>query len=115
MRQAIRREAGPALAWLNSIARNRTIDLLRQKSFVTPAVAEDGDDWYEKIAGPRDAEADSLDIASLRRCLGGIEEPGRSCVLLAYYEGYSRDELAARFASRVNTIKTWLLSQPARP
>ena len=102
------REAGPALAWLNSIARNRTIDLLRQKSFATPPVSEDGVDWYEKIAAPGDPEADLVDIAALRHCLGAIEEPNRSCVLLAYYEGYSREELAARFGKPVNTIKTWL-------
>jgi RNA polymerase sigma-70 factor (ECF subfamily) len=101
-------EAGPPLAWLNSIARNRTIDLLRQKSFSTPPVQDDDGDWYEKIAAPRDSEADLMDVATLRHCLGGIEEPQRSCVLLAYYEGYSRDELADRFGKPVNTIKTWL-------
>ncbi len=108
MRRAIRARRVQALAWLNSIARNRTIDLLRQKSFATPPVSEDGVDWYEKIAAPGDPEADFADIAALRRCLGAIEEPNRSCVLLAYYEGYSRDELAARFGKPVNTIKTWL-------
>ncbi len=101
-------DQGPPLAWLNSIARNRTIDRLRQKSFLTPPVWEDGVDWYEKIAAPRDEEADFLDASALRHCLGGIEEPQRSCVLLAYYEGYSRDELAERFGKPVNTIKTWL-------
>ena len=30
------------------------------------------------------------------------------CVLLAYYQGYSREELAARYGRPVNTIKTWL-------
>jgi RNA polymerase sigma-70 factor (ECF subfamily) len=29
-------------------------------------------------------------------------------VLLAYYSGLSRDELAQRFSTPVNTIKTWL-------
>ena len=29
-------------------------------------------------------------------------------VLLAYYTGLSRDELAQRFRHPVNTIKTWL-------
>lgn len=101
-------EAGPALAWLNSIARNRAIDVLRQKSLTASPVGEDDGDWYEKIADPRDVEADLMDVAALRYCLGGIEEPGRSCVLLAYYEGYSRDELAVRFGKPVNTIKTWL-------
>ncbi len=102
------RETGPALAWLSSIARNRTIDLLRQKSFAAPPVYDDGVDWYEKIPSPGDPEADLIDVAALRRCLGAIEEPYRSCVLLAYYEGYSRDELAARAGKPVSTIKTWL-------
>jgi RNA polymerase sigma factor (sigma-70 family) len=99
---------GAPLAWLNSIARNRTIDVLRRKRIDQPPADESGIDWYEKIAGRGDAEADLMDIAMLRHCLGEIEEPIRSCVLLAYYEGYSRDELAARFGKPVNTIKTWL-------
>ncbi|PNG26022.1 sigma-70 family RNA polymerase sigma factor [Methylocella silvestris] len=100
-------EAGPPMAWLNSIARNRTIDVLRRKSFFAPPMPDETD-WYEKIASPRDEEADLIDIGALRHCLGAIEEPNRSCVLLAYYEGYSREELAARFDKPVNTIKTWL-------
>ncbi|MEJ0094796.1 MAG: sigma-70 family RNA polymerase sigma factor [Methylocella sp.] len=101
-------EAGPPQAWLNSITRNRTIDVLRQKNLTSlPDHLEDGD-WGDKIAEPRDREADIMDIAALRHCLGEIEEPARSCVLLAYYEGYSRDELAVRFDKPVNTVKTWL-------
>ncbi len=101
-------ETGLPMAWLSSIARNRTIDVLRQKSLVLPDRDESGIDWQEMIADPRDREADFMDIAALRHCLSEIEEPARSCVLLAYYEGYSRDELAARYERPVNTIKTWL-------
>lgn len=101
-------EAGPPMAWLNSIARNRTIDILRQKTLVLPEHAKEETDWYERIAEPRDREADMMDIAALRHCLGEVEEPARSCVLLAYYEGFSREELAERFDRPVNTIKTWL-------
>ncbi len=101
-------EAGPPLAWLNSIARNRTMDVLRQKSRISLSPDPEDGDWYEKIAEPRDREADMMDISALRHCLGEIEEPARGCVLLAYYEGYSREELAIRFDKPVNTIKTWL-------
>ncbi len=103
-------EAGPARAWLNSIARNRAIDVLRQKTFVL-ADGRGGDNdvaLYERIAEDRDREADMIDNASLRHCLGTLEEPARHCVLLAYYEGYSREELAQRYDRPVNTIKTWL-------
>ena len=101
-------EAGPARAWMTSIARNRAIDVLRQKSFVALAGSDDGVDAYERVAEDRDREADMVNNASLRRCLGTIEEPARRCVLLAYYEGYSREELATRYDRPVNTIKTWL-------
>jgi RNA polymerase sigma-70 factor (ECF subfamily) len=99
---------GTPLAWLSSIARNRSIDILRQKSLVLPDHDDADTDWQQLIADPRDPEADFMDISALRHCLAEIDEPARSCVLLAYYEGYSRDELAVRFDRPVNTIKTWL-------
>jgi RNA polymerase sigma factor (sigma-70 family) len=101
-------DAGPGRAWMNSIARNRAIDVLRQKSFVALSGGEDGADVYERIAEDRDREADMINNASLRHCLDTIDEPARVCVLLAYYEGYSREELAQRYDRPVNTIKTWL-------
>ena len=102
-------DAGPPMAWLSSIARNRAIDVLRQKTFVSVASDnEDETDWFERIADPRDLEDEMMNIAALRHCLGQIEEPARICVLLAYYEGYSREELAERYGKPVNTIKTWL-------
>lgn len=101
-------ESGPAMAWLNSIARNRSIDMLRQKGPALAADQEDEIDWTEKIAEPNDREAEMMDLSALRHCLGEIEEPARTCILLAYYEGYSREELAERYDKPVNTIKTWL-------
>jgi RNA polymerase sigma factor (sigma-70 family) len=101
-------EAGPPMGWLISIARNRAIDILRSKNPAEPAVDTDAADLFARIAEPGDREAEMMDIAALRHCLGMIEEPARTCILLAYYEGYSRDELARRFDRPVNTIKTWL-------
>ena len=101
-------QAGPARAWMNTIARNRAIDVLRQKSFVSMTGTDDDVSLYERVAEDRDREADMINNATLRHCLATIEEPARLCVLLAYYEGYSREELAKRYDRPVNTIKTWL-------
>ncbi len=100
-------EAGSAMAWLVTIARNRAIDALRQKRPVL-AIVDGTPISYDTIADPVNSAASRDDIASLRNCLGLIEEPTRSCILLAYYEGFSRDELAAKYATPVNTIKSWL-------
>ena len=101
-------EAGSATGWLSAIARNRAIDVLRQRREVTMAPGEDGEDWFAHIAEPRTREAELMDNNALRHCLGQIDPEKRSCLLLAYYEGRSREELAARFRQPVNTIKTWL-------
>ncbi|MEA2839984.1 MAG: hypothetical protein QOF41_1314 [Methylobacteriaceae bacterium] len=100
-------EAGSAMAWLVTIARNRAIDVIRQKRPVL-ALVNDAGDPYDSIADTAMSETYLNDIAALRTCLGSIEEPTRTCILLAYYEGFSRDELAAKYAAPVNTIKSWL-------
>jgi RNA polymerase sigma-70 factor (ECF subfamily) len=101
-------EAGSAMAWLITIARNRAIDVIRQKAPLLAVSAGDKPHPYDTIPDPVNSEARLNDIAVLRNCLGAIEEPTRSCILLAYYEGFSRDELAAKYATPVNTIKSWL-------
>jgi RNA polymerase sigma factor (sigma-70 family) len=100
--------AGEPLSWLASIARNRAIDVLRKKNPVLFDKDEEGADWFEKIMDPRDQEANMVAMDGLRHCLERIEVPVRNCILLAYYDGYSREELASRFDRPVNTIKTWL-------
>ena len=100
--------AGEPLGWLASIARNGAIDFLRKKTPVTFGKDDEAGDYFERIVDPHDQEAAMIALDTLRHCLREIEAPMRDCVLLAYYEGYSREELANRFGRPVNTIKTWL-------
>jgi RNA polymerase sigma-70 factor (ECF subfamily) len=50
----------------------------------------------------------SEDLRRLQACLQALDAERREIVLLAYYTGLSRDEIATRFGHPVNTIKTWL-------
>jgi len=102
----------PALAspitWMVAIARNRAIDLARRK---TDASVEDMPDALELAADvpdPLAARERSEEVKHLLDCLGRLEPEQRQLVLLAYYDGLSREQLAARFKRPVNTIKTWL-------
>jgi RNA polymerase sigma-70 factor (ECF subfamily) len=102
----------PALAspitWMTSIARNRAIDLVRKKSEVS---IEDEPDAMEVAAEGPDPLARremSEELKRLLECVGRLEPDRQKLVLLAYYNGWSREQLAEKFASPVNTIKTWL-------
>ncbi len=57
---------------------------------------------------------DPADREGLRTCLAELEDEQLACVLLAYRDGWSREDLAERFARPVGTIKTWLHRSLAR-
>jgi RNA polymerase sigma-70 factor (ECF subfamily) len=40
--------------------------------------------------------------------MGKLDGDRQRMVLLAYYSGWTREQLAAQFDMPVNTIKTWL-------
>jgi RNA polymerase sigma-70 factor (ECF subfamily) len=96
------------MTWMAAIARNRALDEARKRKHVT--LDPESEDLH--IAAP---ETDPLagrqrneDLTRLLACLDGLDSERRRIVVLAYCHGLSRDELAARFAHPVATIKTWL-------
>jgi RNA polymerase sigma factor (sigma-70 family) len=100
---------GRPLPWLCAIARNRAIDGLRRRnSAEVQGSAEDGEDWVARLMDPHDEATAFMDRDALSSCLGQLDPMHRDCVVLAYCEGYSREELAQRYDRPVNTIKTWL-------
>jgi len=105
---AYRPEAGPPLPWICTIARNRAIDSVRRTVERQGPERDDGEDWVARLIDPHDGEAEFMDRSALLACLGRLDPVHRDCVVLAYCEGRSREELAQHFEKPVNTIKTWL-------
>lgn len=94
-----------AMTWMIAIARNQAIDAKRkaaERVSVGAVALED-----VELSAPASAEA-SADLRRLRQCLGGLASDSRDMVLLAYHQGYSREELAERFSRPVATVKTIL-------
>jgi RNA polymerase sigma-70 factor (ECF subfamily) len=92
-----------------TIARNRAIDEVRRRR--QPVSIDDTPEALEvPEAGlnPLEGAEQSESLRRLKACLDALDPDRRQMVLLAYYTGLSRDELAQRFAAPVNTIKTWL-------
>jgi RNA polymerase sigma-70 factor (ECF subfamily) len=95
------------VSWMAAIARNAAIDQIRRKAEPRPAADDFELQAMLNVAERTDAP-DFPEIETLRRCLEGLDAEHRRCVLLAYYQGLSREELATEFNRPVGTIKTWL-------
>jgi RNA polymerase sigma-70 factor, ECF subfamily len=101
-------EKASAITWMASIARNRAIDEIRRRRPVSIEEAPEALNVAESAADPLERAQQSEELRRLKDCLAGLAPERREMVLLAYYSGLSRDELAQRFGAPVNTVKTWL-------
>ncbi len=96
------------IAWMTTIARHAAIDIVRRGAERVSASADTLDaELAERLADPAGSTPASGGRA-LASCLDKIEADRRSMVLLAYCYGWSREELSARFAKPVATVKTVL-------
>jgi RNA polymerase sigma-70 factor (ECF subfamily) len=104
---------GSAVAWLLRIARNRAIDRLRSKRArgdVDVPGAEAPELEVVAVAGPA---ADPLVRAegaatadAVRSALASLPDSQRVLIEAAFFDGYTHQELAARFGLPLGTVKT---------
>lgn len=117
--------SGALGTWLRAIARNRAVDRLRaaarrpRSAGPPPEGALDGDPMERLAAASEDAigRADptaaperAVELAELRTAIQGalaeMPDPERRVILLAYQEGLSQSEIAARLGWPLGTVKT---------
>jgi len=96
------------ITWMASIARNRAIDVVRKRTETSieeePAAMEVAADTPDPLARREMTE----ELKRLLSCLGKLDPEKQRIVLLAYYSGWSREQLSTKLDIPVNTIKTWL-------
>ena len=99
--------AGSPITWMVAIARNRAIDIMRKSGNVF--VDETPEALTAAEAPPPLARRDMTEeLKKLFACLGRLDPEKQRIVLLAYYSGWSREQLAEKLDIPMNTIKTWL-------
>lgn len=101
-------QLGSGPAWLVVMTRNRAIDHVRSNRRETPASTEAEVAELENLPALLPGPDQSSDLNSLLACLRRLDPQHAKAVLLAYYNGLSRSELARLFNIPENTAKTWL-------
>jgi RNA polymerase sigma-70 factor (ECF subfamily) len=97
-------ERGNADAWLISLVRYRALDIARKQIRETPGVdipdqADTDPDALSRLVAGSESQA-------LRHCLEQIEAPRRSLVMLAFIDGLTQNEVAARVGQPLGTVKS---------
>jgi RNA polymerase sigma-70 factor (ECF subfamily) len=102
---------GSDVAWLISIARSRGIDRLRSRRVRGDREDEAGREvstglgFVEKRTGADDA-IQTEERTAVRSALAELPEPQHVALALAYFDGLSQSEIAAKLGEPLGTIKT---------
>jgi len=97
------------MTWMSRIARNQAIDLLRSQQVRIDLDLAGGDDVLEKLADEGSNEWKMAEnAASLLHCLEKLEAKPRLCVVRAFCEGYSQEELCTQTDAPLGTVKSWI-------
>ncbi|HEY5064069.1 MAG TPA: sigma-70 family RNA polymerase sigma factor [Xanthobacteraceae bacterium] len=96
------------ITWMVAIARNRAIDIVRKKADVSVEDSPEAMGVAAEAPPPLARREMTEELRRLLSCLGKLDPEKQRIVLLAYYSGWSREQLAQKLDIPVNTIKTWL-------
>jgi RNA polymerase sigma-70 factor (ECF subfamily) len=99
---------GSGRAWIFSIVRNRAINALRDTSREQAAPEEEISSVLDRNSFAENAFDKLADSSALKRCLEQLDAKRRVAVLLAYVEGLSHGEIAARINVPLGTRKSWI-------
>jgi len=101
---------GPFLPWLLTLSRNRALDHLRRKSERQRRREEQADELPAVVAVP-DFESrldEKRRALRVRELIGELQPQQRRAIELAYFEGLSHSEIAAKLQEPLGTVKSWI-------
>ena len=95
------------ISWLVAVARNHALDIIRARKPVSDDI-EAALDIADGGPDPEQAAVQSGERSRIEGCLAELEPDRAEAVRGAYLDGYSYEELAARYSVPLNTMRTWL-------
>ena len=103
-------DKGAPMTWLVSICRYRALDMLRREKREVSLDLEDLDDGAvtEQAAATGEVSVSRAEERALEDCMQRLNDGQRKSVRLAYVDGCTHEEIAARVGSPVGTVKSWV-------
>ena len=96
---------GRLFTWMLNIARNLTIDTLRSKGYNKQSKISSEENSVINLTGDSNI-AELFDAMGLRKQLVNLKPEQRSIIDLAYFNGYTQDEISKEMGIPLGTVKT---------
>lgn len=101
------RALGSARGWIYTVVRHRALDEVRRAGRETPA--GDALEALVDATADRHAIASAQAIsASIEECLQTLDQRRRECIIYAFIEGYTHEEIATALVAPIGTVKSWI-------
>jgi RNA polymerase sigma-70 factor (ECF subfamily) len=96
---------GRLFTWMMNITRNAAIDMLRSKGFNN---AQQNRELTEAVYDTVGSVSTNIDKIGLKQLVYKLKEEYRTLVELAYFQGYTQDEISKLLGIPLGTVKTRL-------
>jgi RNA polymerase sigma-70 factor (ECF subfamily) len=96
---------GRLFTWMLNITRNLTIDTLRSKGYKKQAKISSDENSVNNLTDNSRIK-ESFDAMGIRKQLANLKPEQRSIIDLAYFGGYTQDEISKEMGIPLGTVKT---------
>ena len=102
-------ERGSAVPWVLAVARNRAIDYVRAHGRQNNRTMDLDETVNPALFSDFPADTPNFDLArQVKRAFEQLSSYQREAIELAYFEGMTQMEIAARMGQPLGTVKTWM-------
>lgn len=99
------RNLGSGRGWIYTVVRHRALDEVRRHR-PEVSVGDGLEALAEQAQGVQ--EVPRADASALERCLDTLDDRNRSCIVSAFIEGYTHEQISQRLGKPVGTVKSWI-------
>jgi RNA polymerase sigma factor (sigma-70 family) len=96
---------GRLFTWMINLTRNLTIDMLRSKSYRKQQKIHTNENAVNDLRDERYG-AEKFDTIGLRKQLSSLKNDQREIIQLAYFSGFTQEEIAKHLGIPLGTVKT---------
>jgi len=98
---------GSGRGWIYTVVRHRALQEIRRGGHEFNVDVEE----LENLAHdqqPRDSDEPGIGTKELEHCLQQLEPKKRACIVHAFIEGYTHEQIASKLDTPLGTVKSWV-------